>query len=121
VYQVTLKDTVSGEETSSYAEIIIWAIGGFAAPLYPKDIRGTEKFKGLVWHSARWRHDVNLKGKRVAVIGNGCSAAQFIPEISEDPSVHVVNFCRTPQWFFPRVRRPFFHRVYIQVLVLVSI
>lgn len=103
LYHIVLKNTESGEETASDAEIIIWAIGGFVAPQYPEDIPGAEKFKGLVWHSARWRHDVDLKGKKVAVIGNGCSAAQFIPEISEDPSVEVVNFCRTAQWFVPRV------------------
>jgi cation diffusion facilitator CzcD-associated flavoprotein CzcO len=111
-YHVTLKNIISGEEMSTDAEIIIWAIGGLATPRYPEDIPGTEKFKGHVWHSARWRHDIKLKGKKVAVIGNGCSAAQFIPEISEDPSVDVINFCRTPQWFFPRVSDSSFHSMH---------
>lgn len=44
------------------------------SPMYPKDIAGVENFHGELWHSARWRHDVELKGKRVGVIGNGCSA-----------------------------------------------
>lgn len=104
-YKVTVKDEKNGgEESVVRAEIVIWAIGGFFEPLFPKELEGSlERFKGMVWHSAKWRHDVELKGKRVGVIGNGCSAAQFIPEISADPSVKVVNFCRTPQWFIPRV------------------
>lgn len=94
------------------------------SPNFPKDVPGKENFRGPVFHSARWRHDVDLKGKRVAVIGNGCSAcvvvvaqisqpvadrlssAQFIPRISKDPSVKLVNFARTPQWYFPRVCYP---------------
>ncbi|KAI0256955.1 hypothetical protein BJV78DRAFT_1168189 [Lactifluus subvellereus] len=59
-------------------------------------------FRGDAWHSAEWRHDVVLAGKRVGVIGNGCSAAQFVPQISKDPSVEVINFCRSPQWYTSR-------------------
>ncbi|KAJ3503773.1 hypothetical protein NLJ89_g8287 [Agrocybe chaxingu] len=102
-YAVTLQDVKTQEKREVLAEVMFYAIGGFQAPLYPKDITGIEKFKGEVFHSARWRHDVILKNKRVGVIGNGCSAAQFVPEISEDPSVEVVNFCRTPQWYVPRM------------------
>ncbi|KXN92229.1 4-hydroxyacetophenone monooxygenase, partial [Leucoagaricus sp. SymC.cos] len=103
-YRIIIKDEKTGKEELVQAEIMISAIGGFFEPLFPKELEGQiEKFKGVVWHSARWRHDVDLKGKRVGVIGNGCSAAQFIPEISQDPSVEVINFCRTPQWFIPRV------------------
>ncbi|TFK42408.1 hypothetical protein BDQ12DRAFT_273676 [Crucibulum laeve] len=101
-YTVSLLNTKTGEKTETHAEAMFYAIGGFQEPVYPKDIGGIEKFKGDLFHSARWRHDVELKGKRVGVIGNGCSAAQFVPEISEDPSVQVVNFCRTPQWYVPR-------------------
>lgn len=53
---------------------MMWAIGGFQSPAYPKDLPGAERFKGDQWHSAEWNHDVDLKGKRVGVIGNGCSA-----------------------------------------------
>lgn len=91
---------------------MIYAIGGFQEALYPKDIPGRERFCGEIFHSARWRHDVILKNKRVGVIGNGCSAAQFIPIISEDSSVQVINFCRTPQWYVPR--RNFRYPAWIQ-------
>ncbi|KAF5381017.1 hypothetical protein D9615_004056 [Tricholomella constricta] len=102
LYRVVVKETSTGKKTETEAEIMIYAIGGFMSPLFPKDITGVGKFRGLAWHSARWRHDVDLKGKRVGVIGNGCSAAQFVPIISADPSTQVINFCRTPQWYAPR-------------------
>lgn len=43
------------------------------SPVYPKDLVGSDVFKGHIWHSARWNHEVPLSGKKVAVIGNGCS------------------------------------------------
>ncbi|PBK78312.1 FAD/NAD(P)-binding domain-containing protein [Armillaria solidipes] len=101
-YDITLKDMLTGEESHTTAEVLFCAMGGFFTPLYPADIPGRDTFKGELWHSAEWRHDVELQGKRVGVIGNGASAVQFIPEISRDPSVQVVNFCRTPNWFVPR-------------------
>ncbi|KAJ7581205.1 hypothetical protein C8J56DRAFT_866490 [Mycena floridula] len=101
-YKISIRNTITGENSEIEAEAIIYAIGGFKNALFP-DIPGIDKFQGITWHSAKWRHDVDLKGKKVAVIGNGCSAAQFVPRISADPSVEVVNFCRTPQWFVPRV------------------
>ncbi|KAH9035524.1 hypothetical protein EDB85DRAFT_1943840 [Lactarius pseudohatsudake] len=77
--------------------------GPFQASRVPEDLRAAAGvFEGESWHSARWRHDVPLAGKRVGVVGNGCSAAQFVPQISKDPSVEVINFCRSPQWYIPR-------------------
>ncbi|KAF8798180.1 FAD/NAD(P)-binding domain-containing protein [Phlegmacium glaucopus] len=101
-YTVSLENVATKETSQVGADVMIYAIGGFQGPLYPKDIPGREQFRGEIFHSAEWRHDVILKNKRVGVIGNGCSAAQFIPLISEDFSVKVVNFCRTPQWYVPR-------------------
>jgi cation diffusion facilitator CzcD-associated flavoprotein CzcO len=77
LYNVVLVDSVTGEHTGTQAEAIIYAIGPFMSPLFPKDLHWAGVFDGLVWHSARWRHDVDLKGKRVGVIGNGCSASVF--------------------------------------------
>ncbi|KII88360.1 hypothetical protein PLICRDRAFT_41529 [Plicaturopsis crispa FD-325 SS-3] len=102
-YRICVEDTQTGVQTTTYATVLVWAIGGFTEPMYP-DVPGIERFKGEAWHSARWRHDVPLSGKKVAVIGNGCSAAQLIPKISDDPTVAVTNFCRTSQWYFPRIQ-----------------
>ncbi|KAI0320734.1 FAD/NAD-binding domain-containing protein [Amylostereum chailletii] len=104
VYHVTLEDVIEKRQRVVDAKVVWWAAGGFHAPFFPEDVKGVKEFKGEVWHSARWRHDVDLKGKRVGVIGNGCSGAQLIPPISEDPSVQVTNFVRSPQWYVPRLR-----------------
>ncbi|EDR14376.1 uncharacterized protein LACBIDRAFT_292343 [Laccaria bicolor S238N-H82] len=101
-YRITLRNTITGKVSTVEAEVMFYAIGGFQGPIYPKDIGGLDSFRGDLFHSAQWRHDVALKGKRVGVIGNGCSAAQFIPEISADSSVKIVNFVRTPQWYITR-------------------
>lgn len=75
-YKVTVRDgDDGGKEEIVRAKIMIWAIGGFLNPMFPKELEETlGRFKGTMWHSARWRHDVELKGKKVGVIGNGCSA-----------------------------------------------
>ncbi|KAE9410004.1 putative monooxygenase [Gymnopus androsaceus JB14] len=97
-YQIVTKNLASGEETTSTAEILVSALGILEVTKLP-DIHGISLFKGEIFHSAAWNHNVDLSGKRVAVIGNGASATQFVPLISQNKSVKVVNFCRTPNWF----------------------
>lgn len=74
LWRVSTVNGGTGERRVEEAAVVINAIGGFMSPNFPKDVPGKENFDGEVFHSARWRHDVDLKGKRVAVIGNGCSA-----------------------------------------------
>ncbi|KAI5119480.1 hypothetical protein M0805_009504 [Coniferiporia weirii] len=101
-YCVTLRDEKTGVERKEYVEAIVSATGALSKPSYPKDITGMETFDGPIFHSARWGHDVSLLGKRVGVIGNAASGAQLIPRISADPTVEVINFCRTPNWYIGR-------------------
>ncbi|HEM7843248.1 NAD(P)/FAD-dependent oxidoreductase [Burkholderia multivorans] len=69
-------------------------------------IKGQDAFEGVQFHSARWRHDIDLSGKRVASIGNAASAVQYIPEIA--PVVgHLDVFQRSPNWVVPRMDRPY--------------
>ncbi|KAG0706314.1 FAD/NAD(P)-binding domain-containing protein [Suillus ampliporus] len=102
VHSLTLEDVVSGQIMQTKAEAVIQAVGPFASPIFPQDIPGREKFTGPLWHSFHWRHDVDLKGKVIGVIGNGCSATQFIPIIAAEPTTRIVNFCRSRQWFAVR-------------------
>ena len=86
------------------AEHMVVATGALADPVVP-DIAGIEEFEGAVFHSSRWRHDVDLTGKRVAVIGTGASAIQFVPAIQ--PQVEQLTlFQRTAPWVMPRHDRP---------------
>lgn len=83
------------------ARVVISAAGPLHEPLIP-DIAGLSGFTGTIFHSARWNHDHDLTGKRVAVIGSGASAIQFVPEIA--PKVGRLElFQRTPPWLLPRV------------------
>jgi 4-hydroxyacetophenone monooxygenase len=82
------------------ANAVISAVGQLNRPSYPTSIEGFGDFEGPAFHSARWRHDVALKGKRVAVIGTGASAMQLIPEIAKETGELLV-FQRTPAWMGP--------------------
>src|SRR3954454_6570066 len=77
-WSVTVHTPDGGEETIE-ANAVVSAVGQLNRPSFP-DIPGRDSYAGVSFHSARWRHDVALKGKRVAVIGTGASAVQFIPE-----------------------------------------
>jgi len=91
--------------TGSYvAKTLIVGAGGLSAPRTP-EIEGIETFQGEVFHSARWNHDVELAGKRVAVIGTGASAIQIVPELQKmlaDSGGHLDVYQRTAPWIIPR-------------------
>ncbi|KDQ34175.1 hypothetical protein PLEOSDRAFT_1110870 [Pleurotus ostreatus PC15] len=105
-YQIEGENVVTQAKISTHAEILISAQGILETPNIPQ-IQGLSKFKGDLFHSARWREDIPLAGKRVGVIGNGASATQFIPHIAEQPRVEVAQFCRTAKWIIPPVREPY--------------
>lgn len=91
--------TADGREDALQADAVISAVGQLNRPNYP-DIPGRDTFAGPAFHSARWDHGVDLTGRRVAVIGTGASAMQFIPEIAGDVDELLV-FQRTPAWMVP--------------------
>jgi len=88
-----------GSASSEQFNAVIGACGQLNTPAMP-DIPGVGSFEGSSFHSARWDHDVDLHGKRVVVIGTGCSATQFVPAIVDQPA-HISVFQRTPPWLLP--------------------
>ncbi len=97
-WSVQLRDS-QGLEINKKFNAIVSAVGQLNRPKIPS-IEGMELFQGPVFHSARWDHDVDLNGKRVAVIGTGASALQLVPEVAKQTSqLHV--FQRSPAWMFP--------------------
>ena len=92
---------VSGPDGGEVVEVeaIISAVGQLNRPNLPA-IAGIETFAGPAFHSARWDHSVDLRGKRVAVIGTGASSTQLVPEIAEEVGELLV-FQRTPNWIAP--------------------
>ncbi|MDQ6834586.1 MAG: NAD(P)/FAD-dependent oxidoreductase [Actinomycetota bacterium] len=90
-------ETTSGPLT---ADVLVSASGALADPTIP-DLDGSERFQGRIFHSAQWQHDHDLRGRKVAVVGTGASAIQFVPEIQ--PEVEQLHlFQRTPPWVLPR-------------------
>ncbi len=97
-----LRDAEGGAYT---ADVVVSAIGMFTTPSVP-DIEGLGSFAGPCFHSARWEHQHDLAGRRVAVVGTGASAAQIVPEVAK-VAQSVSVFQRTPQWILPRSDKPF--------------
>jgi cation diffusion facilitator CzcD-associated flavoprotein CzcO len=86
------------------AQVLILGTGPLSEPAIPA-LPGLDRFRGTVFHSAAWRHDHDLTGERVAVVGTGASAVQFVPHVQRRAArLHL--FQRTPPWVMPRVDRP---------------
>jgi cation diffusion facilitator CzcD-associated flavoprotein CzcO len=83
------------------ADLLITACGQLSVPTVPP-IQGLESFEGPAFHTAEWRHDVDLSGKRVTVVGSGCSAIQVVPAIQ--PEVAQLDvYQRSPGWTLPKM------------------
>ena len=100
LWEVELEDS-----TIIQTRHVIDGSGGLHVPMIPP-IKGADTFEGEHWHSARWRHDVSLEGKNVAVIGSAASAVQIVPEISKI-AAGVAVFQRTANYIIPRNDRKF--------------
>ena len=99
----------SADGTEYVGKALVMGVGALHIPSYP-ELDGIERFQGEVFHSAQWNHDYDLEGKRVAVVGTGASAIQFVPRIAERVSrLHL--FQRTPPWIQPKPDRPIPRRV----------
>jgi cation diffusion facilitator CzcD-associated flavoprotein CzcO len=100
VWALTLDDGSTVEATA-----VVCSVGQLGRPVMP-DISGRDEFTGPSWHSARWNHGVGLAGQRVAVIGTGASAVQFIPEIAK-VAEHVDVYQRSAPYVLPKADRPY--------------
>ncbi len=87
------------------AEILITAMGQLSRPAFPK-MEGQDTFQGKAFHSAQWDHGFDMAGKRVAVIGTGASAIQFVPAIADKVKTMAV-FQRSPAYILPRPDRAY--------------
>jgi cation diffusion facilitator CzcD-associated flavoprotein CzcO len=84
---------------------VVCATGQLGRPAMP-DVPGQDEFTGPSWHSGRWNHGVDLAGRRVAVIGTGASAIQFVPEVAKVAG-HLDVYQRTPPYVLPKADRPY--------------
>ena len=97
VWRVTLRSGSTSEEVT--AKILVSAIGQLSLPKIPA-IKGAETFTGRLFHSAHWPQDLDLRGKRVAIIGTGASSMQIVPTIADDVESLAI-YQRSPQWARP--------------------
>ena len=96
--------TVQTRDGRSFtARVLISGMGGLSTPAYP-ELPGIERFRGQSFHSAHWDHDYDLRGKRVAVVGTGASAIQFVPQIQKQVA-KLDLYQRTPPWIMPKPDR----------------
>ncbi|KAK4942847.1 hypothetical protein LTR10_017423 [Elasticomyces elasticus] len=98
------KDAEFGSTYTITSDFLVSAIGQLNVPRVP-DIPGLTEFKGKIMHSARWDWSYDIRGKNVAIIGNGATAAQIIPEIAKEVG-HLTIHQRTPNWVVPRLDAP---------------
>lgn len=97
------------EKSTIRTRILISCAGELAEPnSWPRDVPGLELFQGRVFHSARWKEDIDLKNKDVVVVGTGCTSAQLVPSLVEEPFAvkSVTQLMRTPPWIIPRQKAP---------------
>ena len=96
-------ETASGE--TYHAQFVVSAIGQLHIPNEP-GFEGRERFRGASFHTARWNHDIDHKGRDMAIIGNAASAIQVIPAVA--PEVRKLTvYQRSPNWIIPKGDRPY--------------
>ncbi len=95
-------------EENVKAKVVVSSVGGLVEPkLWPDSIPGQDKFQGEIFHSSRWKYDVDLNDKDVIVVGTGCSAAQFVPRLPKEYGAKTVTqIMRSPPWVVPRQQPP---------------
>lgn len=102
-WEVTV-DGPDGWRTERF-DIVVSATGQLSRPRWP-DIEGMESFEGAMFHSAEWDHSIDLTDKRVATIGCGASAIQYVPPVS-DVAAETTIFQRSPNWIVPKNDRDY--------------
>ncbi|EED13641.1 monooxygenase, putative [Talaromyces stipitatus ATCC 10500] len=100
---VTVEDLKSSEIYQRRCKILVSAVGILSVP-NKCEIKGVERFQGRLFHTAEWDHSFDWKDKELVVIGNGCSASQVVPALSEGYTAakKVTQFARQAQWVFER-------------------
>ncbi len=97
-------DVGFADGTQESVDVLVSAVGQLSRPRLPS-IPGLDDFAGEAFHSARWRHDLDLRGKRVAAVGVGASAIQYVPHLAEQAS-HLTLFQRTANYILPKPDGP---------------
>jgi cation diffusion facilitator CzcD-associated flavoprotein CzcO len=103
VWEITTQS--NNQENKIYARFVMAGYGPLSNASYPSDIPGIDKFEGKMCHTAEWDKTMELKNKRVALVGTGASAVQTAPEVQKAGVTQLLVFQRTPGWIIPRFDR----------------
>ncbi|KAJ3546874.1 hypothetical protein NMY22_g1862 [Coprinellus aureogranulatus] len=101
-YSLEVEDTTTGSKFISACHVLIAATGILHIPDL-SGIPGVERFEGKLLHTSSWDPNIDLRNKKVAVIGNGPSGCQILPAIADSEGVEVTQFFRKANWFIPAV------------------
>jgi cation diffusion facilitator CzcD-associated flavoprotein CzcO len=100
---------IETESGQSFAfDVVINAMGNQHTPLYPR-VEGLDSFRGESWHATRWNHEVDLAGKRIAIVGSAASAVQIVPQVAKVAGQLTV-LQRSANWIMPRNYKPYSDR-----------
>jgi cation diffusion facilitator CzcD-associated flavoprotein CzcO len=106
IWDVQFRNTETSTIYAIQCRILIASVGSLDIPRGPDDIAGIQDFREEVFHSSSWDHGVDFSGKNVVVVGNGCSANQFIPWLVENAKVaSLTQVVRSAHWIAPKVDR----------------
>ncbi|KAF2207705.1 hypothetical protein CERZMDRAFT_50616 [Cercospora zeae-maydis SCOH1-5] len=101
MWRVEVEDTKTLARREEWCHVLVSGQGVLVHENWP-NINGFDKFKGHITHSARWDHDYDYSNKRIAVIGNGSSGIQIVPQMAKLPGTTVKNFIRSGAWVYYR-------------------
>lgn len=91
-----------GTVREEFCDVLISGQGVLVHPSWPS-IPGLKDFQGHITHSASWDHDYDYSNKRIAVVGNGSSGIQIVPQMAKLDGTEVMNFIRSPAWVYYRL------------------
>ncbi|KAF1942152.1 FAD/NAD(P)-binding domain-containing protein [Clathrospora elynae] len=116
VWEVTVLNLQTKERTVRRAKILISGVGSLSVPR-TCDLPGVETYQGKMFHSAQWDHSLDWKDKEVVVLGNGCSATQFVPIMANEPNPvrKIVQFGRQAQYLAER-QNPYYSEAFKSVM-----
>ncbi|KAL2812895.1 hypothetical protein BDW59DRAFT_178493 [Aspergillus cavernicola] len=106
MWDVQFRNHITGAEYAVKCRVLITSVGFLDVPRGADDISGIGNFQGAVFHSSSWDHDTDFSGKNVVVLGNGCSANQFIPWLVNSSGIAgLTQIIRSAHWIAPKVDR----------------
>lgn len=116
IWVVTVLNLTSKVRSVRRCKILVSAVGALSVPK-KCETPGVEKFKGPLFHSAQWNHEFDWKGKEVVVLGNGCSATQFLPIMASGPDAvkKITQFSRQAQYLSER-ENPYYSSTFKNVM-----